>query len=275
MKKLLCCFCGLMVTSSALRATPIFADNFSGYNPSPAGLVGQGPWTITGASVINPIAVNGSGQVPMANNGQDINGAFPGGAVTLNPGDTIYAGVTLNVSAALAGGDYFLHFSPNAGNTTIFPSRLFVRSDGAGYQLGWSESSITVPIPAAFPTSGVNDLVFGTTYRVVFAYYNISGPLNDTGSVYVNPSDLNNEGGNTAYLTKSWTQTLAETETMGTINLRQGTASIAPTLTVDDLDVSLNSFADVSVWTPIPEPTSLSLLGGFGLLAWYISRRRK
>ena len=106
------------------------------------------------------------------------------------------------------------------------------------------------------------------------AYHNISGALNDTGSVYVNPTDLNNEGGNTAYLTKSWTQTLAENETMGTINLRQGTASIAPTLTVDDLDVSLNSFADVSVWTPIPEPTSLSLLGGFGLLAWFLRRRK-
>ena len=214
----------------------------------------------------------------MTTTGQDVNGAFPGGPVTLSDGETIYAGVTINVSAAQAGGDYFLHFSPSAGNTFIFPSRLYVKSSGSGYELGWVETS------GATVSYGSTVLNLNQNYRLVMAYHDIAGTLNDTGALYVEPigtpfDNMNNESGNTPYVTKSWTVTTAENETMGTINLRQGTSSIAPTLTVDDMDVSVSAddsgFADVSQWTPIPEPASLSLLGGFALLAWYNCRRRR
>ena len=113
---------------------------------------------------------------------------------------------------------------------------------------------------------------FGTDYRVVVAYHDVAGAANDTGALYVNPfTDPIHESGNTPYITKSWTSTSAENESIASLNLRQGTATSAPGLTVDDLNASL-SFSDV---TTVPEPTSLSLLGGFGLLAWYQFRRRK
>ena len=110
---------------------------------------------------------------------------------------------------------------------------------------------------------------------MVVAYHDVAGALNDTGALYVNPFiDPVNEDGNTPYATKSWTSTSAENETIASLNLRQGTAASAPGLTVDDLNASL-TFADVTTFTSVPEPSTLSLLGGFGLLALYQIRRRK
>jgi hypothetical protein len=265
MKKLLCCFGGLLVATASVHASPLFADNFT-YPNGP--LLGQGGWTITGASVVNPIQV-ASGAVALTTTGQDAYSALPGGLTTINDGTSLYVGLSLNVSAAQTAGDYFLHYSTTVGNTSIFPDRLFVKSDGAGgYLLGWSGSSSGV-------TYGTTPLTLGTPYRVVVAYNAVAGTANDTAAIYVNPTDLVNVVGNTAYNTWAWTGgTEVSPNVIAEINFRQGTATSAPTLTVDDLDVS-QTFSDAAVWTPIPEPSSLSLLGGFGLLAWQIIRRRK
>jgi len=50
-------------------------------------------------------------------------------------------------------------------------------------------------------TWGASVLSLSTDYRVVIAQNFIAGTLNDTFNVYVNPTDLVNEGANTAYLT--------------------------------------------------------------------------
>ena len=139
-----------------------------------------------------------------------------------------------------------------------------------GYLLGWAETS-----GGAAATYGSTVLNFGTDYRVVVAYHDVAGAANDTGALYVNPfTDPVHEAGNTPYITKSWTSTSAENETIASLNLRQGTATSAAGLSVDDLNASL-SFEDVATFTPVPEPTTLSLIGGFGLLALLVIRRRK
>lgn len=268
MKKLLCFCCGLLVTTVGLKAAPVFSDSF-GY-PDGA-LLGQGGWTITGTSVVNPIQVS-SGQVALTTTGQDAYSALPGGPITLGDGDNFYIGLSLNVSAAQATGDYFLHWTPTVGNTSLFIDRLFVKSSGSGYVLGWLE---TAGGTLAVPSYGTAELSFDTAYRVVVAYHNVAGTLNDTGALYVNPfTDVSVELNNTPYVTKSWTSTSPENETVAALNLRQGTASSAPTLTLDDLNAS-KAFSEVTTFTPIPEPSALSLLGGFGLLAWTLIRRRK
>src|SRR5262245_3371090 len=134
MKKLLYCASGLLLASLSSQASPLFSDDFNGY--SNGNLVGQGPWLQTGSVVTSPIQVS-SGQAAIGPTGQDVYAAFPGGTNTLSDGTSIYAGLSLNVSAAQAAGDYFLHFTPSVGNSTLFPDRLFVKSSGTGYVLGW------------------------------------------------------------------------------------------------------------------------------------------
>jgi len=275
MKKLLCFGCGLLVATVGVRATPVFSDNFNGYTTGNlAGLtqdaLGQGPWRQTGTAAATPIQVNnvsGNNMAALGTSGQDVYAGLPGGPITLADGDNFYIGLTLDVSAAQATGDYFLHFSSPLGTTSFFIDRLFVKSTTGGYLLGWAENS-----GGAVASYGTSVLSFNTSYRVVVAYHDVAGTLNDTGAVYVSPTDPV-EGNNTAYVTKAWTSTTAENETIAALDLRQGSGSAAPTLTVDNLNAS-TTFSDVTTFTAIPEPTCLSLLGGLGLVALFINRRR-
>ena len=277
MNKLFCFSCGLMVATVGVQATPLFSDDFNSYSTGNlAGLtqdaVGQGPWRQTGTAAATPIQVNnisGNNVAALGTSGQDIYAGLPGGPITLADGDNFYIGLTLNVSAAQATGDYFLHFSSPLGTTSFFNDRLFVKSTTGGYLLGWVETS-----GGAVASYGTSVLNFNTAYRVIVAYHDVAGTLNDTGAVYVDSADSTENIAN-AYVTKSWTSTTAENETIAALNFRQGSAANAATLTVDDLNAS-TTFSDVTTFTAVvPEPTSLSLLGGFGILAWYISRRRK
>jgi hypothetical protein len=265
MKKLLCFGCGLLVATMGVRATPVFSDNFNSYTGG--NLVGQGTWAQTGTIATTPIQV-ASGKAVLGS-GQDAYSPLPGGPITLADGGNFYIGLTLNVSSASTG-DYFLHWTPTVGDSSIFIDRLFVQSTTGGYLLGWVETS-----GGATPSYGSTALSLGTDYRVVVAYHDVAGTANDTGALYVNPfTDPANEGANTPYITKSWTSTSAENEIIASLNLRQGGATSAAAVSVDDLNAS-RSFSDVTTFTQVPEPTSLSLMSGFGLLAWTLIRRRK
>ncbi len=268
MKELLCVGCGLLVATAGFCASPVFSDNFDSYTAG--NLVGQGTWGQTGTSTATPIQVAG-GKAVLGTSGQDAYSPLPGGPLTLADGQSFYIGMTLNVSSAQTG-DYFLHWTPSVGNSSLFFDRVFVQSTTGGYLLGWMETSGT----GATPTYGTGVLSFGTDYRVVVAYHDVAGPLNDTGAIYVNPfTDPVNESGNVAYLTKSWASASPETNTIAAINLRQGSATSAAALSVDDLNASL-IFGDVTSFTQVvPEPTILSLLGSFGLVALYLSHGRK
>ncbi len=262
MKKVFYCIFGLLAATMQSPAAPYYLDTFT-YPDGP--LVGNDSWTVTGTVFTNPEQVS-SGRVPLTTSGQDVNASI-GAPLTIADGTSFYIGVTINVSAAQAGGDYFLHTSPNPGNSSAFFERVFIKSSGAGFLLGYVETSGT----GATTTYGTTVLNFGTDYRAVIAYNKVAGPLNDTASVYVNPTDNLVQGNNTPYLTSTWTSASAETNLVGTVNLRQGSATAAAALIVDDLDLSL-TFADAAV---IPEPHGLALLGGFGIVAWSFVRRRK
>jgi trimeric autotransporter adhesin len=264
MKKILFCTCGLMLATLGSRGTPLFSDNFN-YNDG--NLVGQGPWLQNGASATTPIQVS-AGRAIIGSSGQDVNAALSS-PFSLVDGTSFYIGATINVSAASATGDYFLHWSP-AVSSTIFISRIEARSSGSGFQLGYVETSGT----GATLTWGTQVLNFNQDYRMVLGYNVVAGTVNDTANLYVDPTDSSVEGNNTPYLTDTWGSVSAEVNTFGAINLRQGNAANAPTLSIDDLGVA-TTFTEAAVFTPIPEPSTVSLLGAFGLLAWHIVRRRK
>jgi hypothetical protein len=245
-------------------ASPVFSDSFSDPNGALLGQsaqIGTGAWTITGSSVVNPIQVN-NGMVTLTNTGQDAYAQLSSPVSTAS-GGSIFVGLDLNVSAAQANGDYFLHFTTAVGATSGFYDKLWVQSSGSGFVLGIQATSGTT-------NWGSSVLSFGTSYRVVTEEDFVSGAANDTFDVFVNPTDLSVAGNNTPYATLTWNGAVAEASTYAEINFRQGTASIAPIETVDNLVVS-SAFSDVSA---VPEPSSLAfgLVGGF---AWLVALRRK
>ena len=259
MKTLLCSTCGLLLATASIHAATLFSDDFT-YNNGD--LIGQGPWLQNGASVVTPVQ-SLNGRAMLGASGQDVNAALSS-PFSLIDGTSFYIGATINISAAQATGDYFLHWSP-ATSSTIFLSRLEARSSAGGFQLGYVETSGT----GASLTWGTTVLNLNQDYRVVVAYNVVAGGVNDTANVYVDPVDYALEGNNTPYLSDSWNSVTAETITLGAINLRQGTAASAPTLALDDLVVG-TAMSDMQV---IPEPSSAALLG-LGLLACSFIRRR-
>jgi trimeric autotransporter adhesin len=260
MKKSLITLFTLVTAAASLQAAQLFFDNFDSY--SSGALVGQGPWLQTGTISSNPLQVNG-GRVHMTT-GQDANASF--GAYPLADNTTFYYAATINLTAATAAGDYFLHVGTVPADSFNFYGRIYAKSSGTGFLMGYVENSPS----ANLPTYGTTELAFNRDYRVVVAYNVVPGPLNDTAAVYVDPTDPLVQANNTAYLTDTFWGGNAETNYFGTINLRQGGSTTAPTLDIDNVSVG-TTFADVAV---VPEPSSIALTG-LGLVALSLIRRRK
>lgn len=265
MKNLVLSAAALLALAGSSQASVLFYDSFDSY--SNGNLVGQGLWAQTGTATNAPVQVN-SGRVAVASTGQDVYAPLFGAPFTIGDGTSLYIGLSLNVAAAQAAGDYFLHYTPSLGNSSIFLDRLYVKSSGSGYLLGWLAAG---PNSAA-PTYGTTELSFSTDYRIVLAYNAVAGTVNDTGAIYVNPAaDGTDESNDVAYLTSAYNSpsTTAENANVAALNLRQGSSANAATLTVDDLTAA-TSFAEV---TPAPEPSALSLLLGGTLLTLFLRRR--
>ena len=259
----------LILAASPLgaQATVVFNDDFNSYvNGNLAGLtanaVGQGTWAQTSTSAATPVQVN-NGTVVLGTSGQDVYAPLTS-PISITDGSTFYIGATVDLTAAQAIGDYFLHWTPIVGSSTIFPERLFVKSSGAGFVFGYDASS------GGTVNYSSTVLNFNTSYRIVLAYTGVNGALNDTFALYVNPTDTSVEGNNTAYLTSGYVGTGAESTTVAGINLRQGTAANAPSVILDNLTVA-TLFNEAA---PVPEPSSVALfvMGGF---AGLVALRRK
>jgi hypothetical protein len=246
------------LSTASLYAVPVFSDDFNSY--SDGNLVGQGSWVQTGTNTNSPIQVS-SGRITMGQL-QDANAPLTSN-INSSDGTSFYVGMTLNISSAAAAGDFFLHTTPVSGDSTSFYSRLYARSSGAGFQLGYMETA------SGTVAYGTTVLDFNTPYQVAVAYDFVAGTLNDTGAIYVNPTSAV-RGDNTPYLTDNWTTALAEPTVIGAINLRQA-ASAAPNLTLDNLVVSAD-FGDVVV---VPEPSTYALMALGAATACWFRRRSK
>ncbi|MEA2710028.1 MAG: trimeric autotransporter adhesin [Phycisphaerales bacterium] len=235
------------LTASAAQAAIVLNDNFDSYTNG--NLVGQDSWNQTGATATSPIQVAGATDkhAAIGNTGQDAYKAFTD-AIPHTDGNTMTTSMTLNVSAALATGDYFVHLSDPVGTTTNFYQRVYAKSTTGGYLLGIAGTSGT-------PTYGTAVLPFNTDLDVDVDWTFVTGPTNDTFAITVNA---------VPYLAYTWNN-LAQAEPAAVItaaNFRQGTASSAPTATIDDLVVD----------GIVPEPASLGLLAMGMLLG--LRRRR-
>jgi hypothetical protein len=258
MKKALIAITSIVMTVSASQAQVLLDVNFaSGYTDgnligplnTEANTIGQGGWAQTGGFISgNPITIiSGQAILTSGATGQDAWKAFES-AATMTEGTSLVSKINFSVTSAKASGDYFFHLGSPAGSTSNFYQRLFAKSTTGGFLLGISASSST-------GVYGTSLLSLNTAYDVVIAWNSITGPLNDTINVYVNPTDptLTN---NSAYTSTTWTA--AEPSTLNAANLRIGGASANPGVQVNTINVAI-----------VPEPSSgaLLVLGGAALVA--------
>lgn len=241
----------ILASADLCRAGLVFSDTFTevngtaliGHTPDS----GSGAWIQDGVSSVNPITINNNA-ISLANTGQDARSIFSS-SVTAVAGQSLYLGLSLNVSAAVSG-DYFLTLYANGGASD---SRLYAKSTTGGFLLGL-QTATTASI-----AYGTTVLSLNNTYQIVMRHDFINGAGNDTMGLYVNP--ISGEGNNSTYITVVGTGGTDPTSILG-IFFRQGTTGAAPTLTVDNLTVG-TSFDDV---VSVPEPAAWGAVSGIGLL---------
>jgi trimeric autotransporter adhesin len=257
---------GAIATSSQGATVTLFTTGFdqaiTTSNPvayHDGALAGQNGWTAISGAGTNPEQVSNSatnGIVSLTTSGED--DAVPLG-VTTDTTDSVYLSADVNLSAAQATGDYFLHIG---SSTSIFGLHLYAKSSGAGYLLGITPSNLASGATVGY---GTTVLPFGTTEHVVLEYDFVSGASNDTAELFVNPSTGALPPTDGLYASDSNAAGPAgaggvdNTTGFSTANVRQGSASAAPTETVDNIVVS-----GVAA---VPEPASIGLLiGAAGLV---------
>ncbi|MFM7672274.1 MAG: beta strand repeat-containing protein [Bacteroidota bacterium] len=216
-------------------------------------------WTAHSAGV-NPITVTtpglsyaghpGSGVgngVTMANTGEDVNRAYT--AVTSG---SVYMSFMVNLSAVQTG-DYFAGLFQSS---SIFPLRVYTKSDGAGgFFFGLSKSNST----ASYETTS---RTLGTTYFVVVKYtYNTGSTTDDVLDLWVNPALGGTETPGTI---AGVTGTSTDATTIGAVFLRQGSSTAASTQQVDAI-LAGTTWASVTAGASVPSPTlTLGTINSFG-----------
>jgi hypothetical protein len=238
----------VLAASSMAHAAILYSTDFNSPTYSDGALLGQDGWLITGTSVVNPLNVANTatnGSVSLTTTGQDANRPFTPSVTS----DSVFLSADITISAAGSSGDYFLHLSD--GSTSNFYARIYAKAATGGFVMAMGTSS-------GAATYGTDVLLFDTTYHILARYDFVAGAGNDTGALFVNPVDPFGVG-DTAYVAA--TNAGTDATTISAVNLRQGTASSAPTVVVDNITVSI-----------VPAPSSMALMGLGGLL---VARRRR
>jgi hypothetical protein len=237
-----------LYAGSATAATVLYSTDFTAPTYSDGALIGQDNWVLTNATT-NPINVANTatnGTVTLVTSGQDVRRAF----APAQTSGSVYMTVEFTVATAQATGDYFVHLGDNS--TSLFYARTYIRSSGAGFVMALGTSFGTTTL-----TYGTTVLDFNTSYTMLARYDFVPGLGNDTGALFINPTDELGVG-DTAYVLATTTGT--DATTISSVSLRQGTASNAPGVTIDSITVAI----------PEPATTLLGALGIFGLI-----RRRR
>lgn len=195
-------------------------------------------WSAHNAGGTNAIAASGAGltyagyggsgignAASLTTSGEDVNRALAVNQVS----GSVYTAFLINVSAAQNTGDYLFHLSTGPQNTSSYVGRVFIKNSGSNFQFGLAMTTGTVSY-----TSGTYN--FGETYLVVLKYTIVSGAANDQVALFINPA-LSAEP---VSPNLSATATGNDPSGIGTVLLRQGTASNAATARIDGIRVSTN-----------------------------------
>jgi hypothetical protein len=226
---------------ASLQSQSIFTENF---NYTAGDSIGAHGWTSFSGGATNVLKVVSPGltytNYPLSNignacrvssTGQDSYKNTTGDSVTSG---SFYVAFMVKVDTAKTG-DYFMAMLPPS-STTNYYGRIFVKDSTGSLSFGISKYA-TTSIPATY---GPNGLLYGTTYLVIAKYKFNASTTDDEVSLFVftSPNVPLTEPG-TPYIA-AFTTTAADVSSLGRIALRQGTASSAPSLTIDGIQVGLS-----------------------------------
>lgn len=255
MKKILSSILLLMIVHTMYGQ--LLTENFSYTAGQPITANG---WTAHSGAGTNAITVTapgliytghpGSGvgnAVTMTTSGEDDNRAF----TSTNSG-SVYMSFLVNVSAVQTAGDYFIGLFQTS---SIFPVRIYAKSDGAGgYFFGAGKGAST----AVYETT---QRTLGTTYFIVAKYtFNTATTTDDVVDLWVNPAL---GGSETPATIANITGTSTDATSIAAVYLRQGSASNAPTQQVDAI-LAGTTWADVTPSGAVPSLSVSSPLASFG-----------
>ncbi len=240
--------------SNPVGPTVFFEENFSYTVGDP--LTDHG-WTVTGTTATPTVVVSegsitypgyymyGGNSVTLATSGQDVNHTFDAQST-----GSIYAAFVMNISSAQTNGDYFMNFGPSPMATSYY-GRLYVKRDGTtdnafiGVVFGSGTGAVVQYSPTSYP--------YNTNLLVVLKYQVVDGTLNDAVSVFINPTISATEPTATVAATNGYSGAPADPGSIGSIGLRQGSASNAAVVKVDGIRVS-NNWPLLWGGTPPPSP---------------------
>lgn len=175
-----------------------------------------------------PSNSNGIGaSASMTTNGQD---AYRDLSTPITTGN-VYVSFLANVSAAQATGDYFFALLPNT-STSTFAARTFIKSSTTAgfFNVGILKSSGTITFDTTrFPLS--------TPLLFVVKYMFKTGTTTDDSMYLFVSSNVPSTEPNFA-TASAFNGTQTDNANIGRIVLRQGTATNAPTLTIDGIRVA-------------------------------------
>lgn len=257
----------LVAVASQASASVFFSDSFAypdgelTINDGAGDDVSGGLWIPhSGQNYDDNLMVSNHELIVRASGSED---AHREAGVTMGAGETWYYGIQFSVmdtrtdpTTEAINNDYFVHFMDNGYG---FRGRAYLDdpnvADTTKYTIGLSASSGGQVVKWA------SDLVFGTTYQMIVSYDYDSGE----SKLWIDPVDSNSVS-------------LSDTKDAGTaieaLAFRQDYVSGNPNNAVYvNIAAIGNDFGSVLAATVVPEPSTLAL-GGFGVLALFLSRRR-
>jgi hypothetical protein len=262
MKKIYFLFLLLAVSFSS--NSQLLTENF---NYAAGQLITNNGWTAHSVGGTNPILVTAPGLTYAGHTGSGVGNAVTLGASGEDDNKTftavssgkVYYSFLINVSSATATGDYCVGLLQNA---TLFPHRVYVKSDGAGgFFFGLAKLNST---PIVYETTSRS---FGTTYFVVGNYiFNTATTTDDALNLWVNPALGGTE---TTPAIANVTGASTDAPTISAVFLRQGGAATSSIQQIDAFLVG-TTWEDVtptSGGSPTLTATALTAFGNVCLNA--------
>ncbi len=156
---------------------------------------------------------------------------------TIITSGTVYVSFMVKIDSVKPIGDYFLALLPSNSTTNYF-ARVFAKDTLGAVYFGVSKSSISTS--TFLPTWGTTGFSLGTTYLIILKYtFNTGSTTDDVVSLFVFTSpNLPATEPATPYAGPV-TTTQTDPQDFGRVALRQGSASIAPTLDLDGIKTTL------------------------------------
>jgi hypothetical protein len=246
----------MMLGSFISRAQLLLTEDFS-YTAGTAATANG--WAVHSVAA-NPIMVTspsltytshpGSGvgnAVSLTTSGEDINKGFTPAITT----GSAYMSCLINMTATQATGDYFVGLFTSA---TVFPVRVWARTNGAGFSFGVSKATTGVVYEATVRA-------YGTTYLVVANYvYSPTTTNDDIVNLWVDPILGAAEPAATIPAVNGL---INDVTTLTAVFLRQGSATNAATPRVDAFRVG-STWASVTAVAAPPVVTAASPVGTVG-----------